>query len=159
VVKGKVMSDVGYAEFPKFLQHDTLPGVIAATAEAEAKYREQGYEPAGRSDPKAFEQRFSGAPGGYQPQRYPMWIDGCLVNDEREEKAARAGKLKPVDPYPMTITMGLQQIVVKDRADHERLIGGQVDTPSAPKPDMPSAAEWAEFQAAKAAGAMKGEAA
>ncbi|SRR5260221_1824428 len=155
------MSDTAFHEYPKCLTHPDLPAVIAATAEAEEKYLAQGYTAPGKSDPAAFEEARSGAPGGYRPAEYPKWVNGVLVNDAKGERAALTGKLKPADPYPLEITVGNgQRITVKDRADHERICG-PLDTPAPPKPDMPSATEWAEFKAAKAAGAIpaNGEAA
>jgi hypothetical protein len=124
------MSDAAFQEYPKFLTHPDLPPVIAASAAAEADYIKRGFEPAGRSDPKAFEQRFSGAPGGYQPQQFPMWLtlgngERVIVQDERELKLAKAGKIQAPSEYPLTISIagGLQQITVHSREEHERLVG------------------------------------
>jgi hypothetical protein len=50
----------------------------------------------------------------------------------------------------MRIMVGLQEIEVRSRADHERLVG-PLDTPAAPKPAI-DPEEWRQFQAAKAAG-------
>ena len=115
------MSDVVFHEYPKCLTHPDLPAVIAATAEAEEKYLAQGYAAPGKSDPAAFEEARSGAPGGYRAVEFPKWVNGVLVQNPKEEKLALAGKLTPQPEYPKEITLGNgQRVMVKDRADHER---------------------------------------
>jgi hypothetical protein len=132
------MSETGFHEYQVMLQHPDRPAVVAATEADEKRFREQGYERRGRSDPDGYAQSRNGAPGGYQPQQFPMWLtlgngERMIVNDERELKLAKAGKIQAPPEYPMTISIsgGLQQVTVHSREEHERLVG-PLDTPAPP---------------------------
>lgn len=150
------MSDAAvFQQYPMMMVNEAAgTTVIAINAEAEARYIEQGFSAPGKSDAEAFAMAHSGAPAAYEPQRYPMWCNGVLVKDAKEERAAMAGKIKPAPQYPIEISIsgGLQRITVHSREEHERHCG-PLDLPPAPRPEI-SAAEWEEFQRAKAAGAI-----
>lgn len=101
------------------VQNEKFPPVLVMNEQQQDLHAAQGYEPAGRSDPKAFAAAVATPiPPNYQAERYPMLVGDKLVNDEAEEAAARS--LSPVvaaEPETPPATSLAPQIAAPDDRD------------------------------------------
>lgn len=82
---------------------DHFPPVLVHNQDQEEYHASKGYIPGGTMDASAFARGVAKPiPPGYEPERYPMWVGGALVNDEAEEHEARLAA--GMDPLPETLT-------------------------------------------------------
>lgn len=142
---GGEMRDGVLVTYPVAPIPEKYPNKVVNSPKEEQEWIEKGWQRPGKADDLAFERQKSapGMPGS----EWPKWVNGVLMQDPDT-------KAPGPEQYPMYIRLPSgQEVIAKDRADHERLCGPLDDAKPATKAvesAAPDAAEWAEFQAFKA---------
>lgn len=129
------------------------PPVLAMNADQEELHKSLGYHSVGKSDPAAFARAaLTAAPPvvDYQPEQYPKWVAGKVVNNADEEATALGKLLPPTSSVTELIAASDEQEIADLEAKLAVLRGGKAARIAQLQAEL--AAEHAEGDEAPAAG-------
>jgi hypothetical protein len=102
-----------FQHFPKAVRHENGDVKIAQNASEEKAWSAKGYKPPGESNPEAFLQINDHVEPDNVPQKYPMFVNGKVVQDPDQPPP------KPAGMYPM---MRDGKIIATEEDDMEALM-------------------------------------
>lgn len=78
---------------------EKFPPVLVHNQEQEEEHASRGYISRGKSDASAFKDAWTELPEpDYEPEQYPKWVNGVLVNNEEEEFELLGPEMPAAEP-------------------------------------------------------------